>query len=112
MTGFSKQVREVVKHRAGGVCERCGWAAPAYQFHHRRPRAMGGSRSPETNGAANCLHLCVPCHCACESDRELSLRHGWLVRQSRDPRLVPVFRMGTWVQLNDDGSYETRGPDQ
>ena len=107
MTGFPKPVRNLVQIRSQGVCERCG-AAPGVQLHHRRPRSMGGSKRADTNVASNSLHLCVNCHAATESDRELSYRMGWLVRQGRDPAMVPVFRMGTWVLLNNDGGYETR----
>lgn len=31
---------------------------------------------------------------------------GWLVRQGREPFLVPVLRRGEWVRLYDDGSFE------
>lgn len=106
MTGFSKAVRGVVEARSGGVCERCG-TNPAVQIHHRRPRSMGGSRRKDTNLPANGLSVCVPCHCAIESDRDEALRHGWLVRQGRDPKLVPVFRRGQWVRLNNEGGYNS-----
>lgn len=108
MTGFPKAVRDLIAHRSGGMCERCG-VNRAVQIHHRRPRGIGGSRRPETNQAANGLHLCNGCHAVTESDRDEGLRHGWLVRQGRDPKVVPVFRMGQWVQLNNDGTITTKG---
>lgn len=103
MIGFSKSVRELVLARANGQCERCGVDADNLQLHHRRPRGMGGSRRKDTNLASNSLALCPPCHCAIESDRELSLWAGWLVRQGRDPAVMPVFRQGRWVLLDDHG---------
>lgn len=107
MTGFPKPVRDIITRRSRGVCERCG-TNPAVQIHHRRPRAMGGTRRPESNLAANGLHVCPGCHCAIESDREEALKHGWLVRQGQEPWTVPVFRMGEWVWLDDNGSFEMR----
>ena len=107
MTGFRKPVRDIITRRSQGVCERCG-VNPAVQIHHRRPRAMGGTRRPDTNLPANGLHVCPACHCAIESDREEALRHGWLVLQRHEPFLVPVFRRGEWVSLYDDGSIEMR----
>lgn len=104
MTGFSKTVRDIVARRANGVCERCGSGAPAYHIHHRRPRGIGGSKRQDTNQASNGLFVCLACHSAIESDRELSLWSGWLVRQGQEPFLVPVLRMGEWVRLYDDGS--------
>lgn len=109
MTGFSKQVREAITRRAQGVCERCGCAAPAYQHHHRRPRGMGGSTADDTNQPANGFFVCVACHCAIESDRELSLANGWLVRQGQIPANVPVMRQGRWVLLDNNGYVTNRG---
>lgn len=103
MTGFSKRTKELVFLRAGGACERCGMAAPAYQHHHRRPRGMGGSTADDTNRASNALCVCVSCHTDIESNREDALKYGWIVRQGANPAAVKVLRRGTWVQLSDDG---------
>lgn len=105
MTGFPKSVREQITRRANGGCERCGLTAQAYQHHHRRPRGMGGSKAHDTNSATNGLFFCVPCHLEVEANRSDGLRYGWLVRQGADPETVPVFRKGTWVQLDSDGGY-------
>jgi hypothetical protein len=65
---------------------------------------MGGSRSTDTNGVANCVLLCIYCHAHIEKQREASLFAGWLVRQGHDPATVPVFRYGSeWVLLDDYG---------
>lgn len=107
MTGFPKQVRDVIVRRSQGICERCA-AAPAVQIHHRRARGMGGSKAADTNVASNGLAVCVSCHQQIEANRADSLKYGWLVRQGQEPAEVPVFRMGTWVQLNSDGGIGAR----
>ena len=103
MTGFPKRVRDIITRRADGACERCGWAAPAYQHHHRRPRGMGGSSRDDTNLASNALQVCIPCHSDIENNRDDSLKYGWLLRQGQNPQEVKVLRKGTWVNLSDDG---------
>ena len=107
MTGFSKHTRELVFLRAGGRCERCGrppasWRA-AFQWHHRRPRGMGGSKAADTNTAANCALLCGYCHAYVETHREGGFEAGWLVRQGEKPTETPLFLNGQWVLLDNYG---------
>ena len=106
MTGFSKATKELVFLRASGRCERCGWIEEASQYHHRRPRGMGGSRAADTNTAANCLLLCHYCHTKVESERDKSLVLGLLVPQGKSPSQTPVWRLRQWVLLDDYG-YST-----
>lgn len=104
MTGFSKQVRATVRKRSAGWCERCG-VEPATQYHHRRPRGMGGTLRLETNQPSACLHLCVDCHRDVELYRRRALESGWLVAQNCEPRMVSVlYRDGRWVLLDDNGT--------
>lgn len=103
MSGFSKQVRDTAIARSQGHCEICGVGAPE-QLHHRRPRARGGTRRPESNRAANALAICLRCHELAESRREFALDRGWLVRQTMLPADVPVLFQGDWALLSDDGS--------
>jgi hypothetical protein len=103
MTGFPQKVRDIITLRAGGCCERCGFAAPAYQHHHRRPRGMGGSSADDTNRASNALCVCVSCHSEIEANREAAISFGWLVRQGLDPADTPVLLSGSWVLLDDFG---------
>jgi len=105
MTGFSKQVRALVFERAHGVCEQCGATYPTaqYQYHHRRPRGMGGSKATDTNGAANCVLVCQQCHQFIESYRHEFLERGWLVAQGHKPAETPIWRHKQWVLLDDYG---------
>lgn len=112
MTGFSKQVREIIAERAGGRCERCGRQTWDMQAHHRRARGMGSTKRPETNQPANGVWVDGECHAWIESHRTQALADGWLVRQSDTPASVPVFRRGVWVWLSDDGSITHVNPDE
>jgi 5-methylcytosine-specific restriction protein A len=105
LLGFSPLVRYQIAERSNEWCERCGGIALDGQAHHRRPRAMGGSRNPETNQSANALWLCQPCHEHVESNRAEALKFGHLVPQSRIPAEVPVLRRGFWVLLDNRGDY-------
>ena len=106
MTGFPKRVRDIIAKRSQAMCERCG-VSSAVQYHHRRPRGMGGSTSPDTNVASNALALCVACHNQIESNRDEALQMGWLVLQGATPAHMPVLRRGDWVWLLDDGGMES-----
>lgn len=112
MTGFSKQVRQTIAVRSSDyntgaypVCEVMAicQGVPATAVHHRRPRAAGGSRRPDTNQAANGLAVCDRCHFWCESHREKAFGFGWLVRQTAVPAEVQVLRRGKWVLLDNEG---------
>ena len=103
MTGFGRATKELIYDRAAGHCECCG-VGPVEQAHHRRPRAAGGSKAPDTDLPSNGLGICQRCHDMVESRRELALDRGWLVRQGHDPADVPVLRHGAdWVLLQPDG---------
>lgn len=107
-TGFSAEVREIIHGRATDThgltyCERCGEVASDLQYHHRRPRGMGGTRRGDTNTAAAGLLYCGMCHLHVESYRDLALKRGQLVRQSKDPLATPVLYRGQWVLLDNDG---------
>lgn len=103
MDGFPRSVREVVFSRAGGRCERCGLAGREFQYHHRRPRGMGGSLRGDTNTASNCVLVCLDCHNDIESNRTHARERGFLVSQRQRPAVVPLFRWQQWVLLGEDG---------
>lgn len=104
MTGFPKDVRDIITARAAGACEIGYFCRPA-QIHHRRPRGAGGSKRADTNTASNGLALCQACHALVESHRTVALFYGWLVRQGNNPATVPMLRHHyEWVLLADDGT--------
>jgi 5-methylcytosine-specific restriction protein A len=102
-TGPTPSVRQSVRERDGDQCVWCG-GVDDLQVHHRRPRAMGGTVRPETNGQANLILLCARCHSRVESEREWGRFHGLLVRQYQAPADVPLTWHGCCVQLDDDGA--------
>lgn len=111
MSGFSPASRILIYARAQERCERCGVYAYGGSVHHRRPRGMGGSKRPETNGPANGLLLCghasTPggCHQWVETHRAEALDLGLLVLQSHTPTEVPVLTRHGLVLLDNNGNY-------
>lgn len=109
-TGPSKAVKDLVHARAGGHCEFCGMA-PAFgiawvmDVHHRRPRALGGTKDPAANLPSNLVLLHRNCHEWLESNRTAALKQGWLVPQGHDPAAVALAMATGTVWLTDDGAY-------
>jgi hypothetical protein len=101
---FSAKTKELIKERAGERCELCGMRADTPQYHHRRPRGMGGTKRDESGDPANALFLHFACHEKIESHRLLSHEKGWLVYQHEEPTLIPVVIFGEWCLLFPDGS--------
>jgi hypothetical protein len=64
---------------------------------------MGGSRATDTNGAANCVLLCIYCHRDIEAYREAAIDFGFLVPQGKKPAETPLRRHKQWVLLDDFG---------
>jgi len=108
VTGFPPQVRQLIRDRADGVCEiqaACqGRAAPAWDAHHRLPRGMGGTKRPHVNLAANALCICRDCHRLVESQREMALANGWLLRQQQTPAEIPALYRHRWSLLDNAGN--------
>ena len=93
-TGVSPEVVQTVMVRSYGKCEALIEGVcthNATQVHHRRPRGSGGTRRPETNWAANLVHLCLACHERIESRRAWATTNGFLVSQFAWPADVPVW---------------------
>lgn len=104
---FTDAVKEAVDKRSANKCERCGLPVRGKgQYHHRRPRGMGGSKNPAVGSAANCLYLHPNCHAFIESYRQKALRSGYLVMQHQAPEDIPVKRWDGWVLLGQDGSLQ------
>lgn len=112
-TGPTAETVLIVGCRAGWLCEICeSW--DDCQVHHRRPRAMGGSRREDTNSPANLLLLCADCHRNTESRRGEALNNGWLVRQADSPAQIAVLvdNGSRWVYLTSTGEYSDNPPDK
>jgi hypothetical protein len=101
---FSTKIKETIRERANDRCEKCGGRVANPQYHHRRPRGMGGTSREESGDPANALLLHPHCHAWIESNRSVSHENGWLVYQHEEPTLVPVVRFGEWCLLFPDGS--------
>lgn len=125
-TGPTAAVRRLVAERADWSCEVCGqllwtpelgWVTP-HSYHHRRPRAMGGSATADTNSPANLLLLCgtadTGCHGWIEGNRTRALARGWLVLQGQDPSAIrvtfPSLQGPHLVLLDHDGTYVEVSP--
>ena len=110
-TGPSADTRALVTARAGGICEVCGEKPTRdYSIHHRRPRGMGGTRSPAVNSPANLMYVCgsgtTGCHGLIESDRKWAASLGYLVRSGQDPVEEPiVLHRKRRVYLDPSGVY-------
>jgi 5-methylcytosine-specific restriction protein A len=100
---FSQRTKEQVTIRSRGYCEYCGQRVAFPQYHHRRARAMGGSKDPLTGSPANCLFVHPNCHGVIESQREVAYQNGWLVHNWDDPRDVPVRVVDQWFRFGVDG---------
>lgn len=105
MTGFSAQLRVLIRLRSGGFCERCGLVRGA-EMHHRRSRGMGGSQADDTNTASNALHLCSACHGWVTEHPQDARDNGWTVKSHQDPSEIPVKYRGAWVWLDDLGNMQ------
>lgn len=113
-TGPTTDVRAQVAMRADFRCEVCGrpvGGAAVRSWHHRRPRAAGGTRRTDTNSPANLLLVCgtgtTGCHGRIETNRAWARSRGYLVTQTADPSVVPVqLPSGHLVRLTHDGTYQ------
>lgn len=104
--GFTKDAAEQITARAGGICERCA-DAPVQQWHHRRPRGMGGTKRASTQQAANGFAICEPCHRHIETQsRYDAISSGWLVHQYREPADVALLYRGRMALLDNEGGIE------
>lgn len=86
---FTAEVVDEVLERSGGACEAlissvCVGTGQA--FHHRKLRRHGD------HSAANCLHVCRPCHDFIHANVEVAYGVGLLVHSWDDPAAVAVAR--------------------
>lgn len=119
-TGFDGPTTDAILERDGQACFRCGGGLHGqrgldYSIQHRRARGAGGSRRPDTNSVQNGIALCGSatsvggCHAHVESRREEAREHGWAIRQTDDPLLMPVTHwLHGVVYLHSNGSYGSK----
>jgi hypothetical protein len=103
-SAFNKLVRSIIDERARGCCELCGMPVESPQYHHRRPRGIGGTKRVETGQAQIALLLHQKCHTRVESNRLEAYESGWLVAQNADPGDVPVRLWDGWFVLDSLGA--------
>lgn len=108
MTGFPKDVQDIILARSSGMCEVmlpcCTFQA--VEIQHRRARGAGGTRRPETNYPSNGLAVCRPCHSFIESHPLVALEKGWRVPQSLSPAQESVVWRQQRLWLDDFGGFE------
>jgi hypothetical protein len=102
-------IRDIVRQRAGGLCELCGTetdptllqCAPLFPtMHHRFPHRRGGRDEVD-----NLLLLCHHCHQdRVHADEERAQAYGWMC--TSDYADQPVLCRKGWVWLMEDGTYE------
>lgn len=109
-TGPSEAVKDALRKRAHGLCERCG-QRPGKDPHHRLARKMGGTKRPGINKLANLLLLDRWCHDEITNTNGHRAEYedaGWVLREGMDPGLTPVrmWYRGVWGEwlLDDKGS--------
>lgn len=120
-TGPSSACVDAVCERANHSCEICGSGVGGqrgvdYSLHHRRPRAMGGTRWQGINLPSNCMLVCgsgtTGCHGVLESHRAGSVAAGWLVLSRTDPATVAVLiTRDRWLYLDHVGGYSDDPPE-
>lgn len=119
-TGPSSASVDAVCERANHSCEICGSGVGDrrgvdYSIHHRRARAMGGTRWPGCNLPSNLMLVCgsgtTGCHGVIESQRAGSVAAGWLVLSRTDPATAPVLiTRDRWLYLDHVGGYSDDPP--
>ena len=112
LTGPTDEVRALVLARDDYRCVRCGQSVlgQPYSLQHRRARGIGGTRRPDTNGAANLLTACGTatsaggCHTWMESHPIAAGELGYRIAQRANPTDRPVWIHDRgWVLLDDHG---------
>lgn len=83
-----KRCRELVFHRAAGLCERCG--RQGNTFHHRKNRSGGGGWD-----CANIVYLCGDgtrgCHGWVTTHPAEASKEGFHVKPWEDPQEIPIL---------------------
>lgn len=105
--GPRPKVRQRVRQRAGGLCERCASVlqSDSHSHHHRIPRRDNGF-----DAIGNLLYLCLKCHREIHRNERYAYSRGWMAYPGFDD-ITPVFiRKEFWAVLRADGTYERVDP--
>ena len=110
-TGFTERVRALIWTRDQGHCGRCGRGlnreGGMHEFHHRRPRGVGGTSVEWVNLPGNGVLLCRTCHQHVESNRSWAADAGFLVSMNgwaTASQVLIEHRVHGKVFLLDDGT--------
>jgi hypothetical protein len=107
---FTAEVKQQIADRQYSQCALCGMRVTnGAQFHHRKPRRMGGGRDPRLGLPSNGLLLHSACHDKIESRREWAKSYGWILTWNQDPATTPVLIAGLWALLGEDGGMTITG---
>ena len=90
------KVRDALRARSQGRCERCGQMADRLDAHHRQQRSCGGQ-----DVLSNLVHVDRMCHDRIHDTNDYD--DGWLVRSWDDPRDVPIRLWLGLVRLSEGG---------
>lgn len=100
-----RDAAQTVAARSNNTCEVC--SDPASEFHHRRPRGMGGTSDPYQHSPANLLHVCPNCHAWIESHSQIAYDMGWKIRHNQTPPdEVRVRYQSQWALLDNTGTVD------
>lgn len=95
-TQIPTKVRETVRARSQGRCERCNKMAGTLEMSHRDAKGMGGSTEGQGNPALYC-HLCHECHAWVEANPAKALSAGW--------KVPPGAKLEEWPVHMHDGNF-------
>ena len=115
-TGPSLDTVRLVLERDRERCVLClCWVAAGergkhWVIHHRRPRAMGGTRRQSTNYPSNLVTLCRGCHDHVEKERAWARDEGLILWQSQDPAREPIHHNQGWRLLGETGAWRPADP--
>lgn len=100
-------VKDIVRIRSGGLCEKCGVkltrnhngipdGPTARSIHHRQKRSEGGRDS-----VVCMVNLCISCHISIHEDEKQAMVEGWICAR---PDRQPFASWRGWVLPHPNGS--------
>jgi hypothetical protein len=104
MSGIPFAVKRALEARDKSKCRICGGLGT--ERMHRMRRREGG------HSLSNLILGCHTCHVRAHANPERAYRRGWHVRANgiAVPAEVPLWTLGGWVKLDDDGGVAVIAP--